>query len=48
VDYGQGSVTAALKEVLKEAGMVRRMSGLTHMNKKGSFVLGQTPMMSAW
>ena len=34
---GIPAVTAAMEDVLKEAGMVRGMDGLFHMNKKGGF-----------
>ena len=34
---GIPAVTAALEDVLQEAGMIRGMDGLFHMNKKGGF-----------
>jgi len=34
---GIPAVTAAMEDVLKEAGMIRGMNGLFHMNKKGGF-----------
>src|ERR1700755_2447700 len=34
---GIPAVTVALKDVLKEAGVIRGMEGLFHMNKKGGF-----------